>query len=233
MIETPPLLRINADRLRPEKTQIDAFTAVPTGFVVDAMFGSGALSSKIRPIGEGRDIKCISHGVALTVACGAADVLATFAVLRFVQPGDFVVAAFDNHQGCAAAGDRIIGMLKNNGVTAFMTDGPVRDYAGIIDIGLPVWCTGLTPASPYMSGPGAVGFPVQVGGQQISTGDIIVADTDGVVVVPFKRINEVIEKLDNIKVLESDLDAKVANGLKIPRWVEDILDSDQSQFTDN
>ena len=231
MIETPPLVRIHEKMRRPEQKQIEAFSGVPTGFVVDAMFGGGALSSKIRPIGEGRDVKCVSHGPAITAHCGAADVLATFAALRFLQPGDIVVAAFDNHQGCAAAGDRLIGMVKNSGASGFVTDGPVRDYAGIVDVGLPVWCTGLTPASPFMSGPGTVGFPVQIGEQQISMGDMIVADIDGVVVVPFHRIDEVINKLDEIKVLERELDVQVAKGLKIPEWVESILDSDQTQFS--
>jgi regulator of RNase E activity RraA len=229
MIETPPLVRIHEKMRRPGQKQIDAFSGIPTGFVVDAMLGGGALSSKIRPIGEGRDIRCVSHGPAMTAHCGAADVLATFAALRFLRPGDIVIAAFDNHQGCAAAGDRLIGMMKNNGAAGFVTDGPVRDYVGITDVGLPVWCTGLTPASPFMSGPGTVGFPVQIGEQQISTGDMIVADIDGVVVVPFHRIDEVINKLDEIKVLERELDVKVAKGLKIPEWVETILDSSQTQ----
>jgi regulator of RNase E activity RraA len=72
---------------------------------------------------------------------------------------------------------------------------------------------------------------VQIGEQQISTGDMIVADIDGVVVVPFHRIDEVINKLDEIKVLERELDVQVAKGLKIPEWVESILDSDQTQFS--
>ena len=195
---------------------------------MDALLGGGALSSSIQPIGGGRDLHCVAAGPALTADCGAADVLATFASLKFIKPGDVVVSAFAAHTGCAAAGDRLVGMMKNNGAAGFVTDGPVRDYEGIVPVGLPVWCAGLTPASPHVSGPGSVGFPIQIGGQEIETGDIIVADRDGVVAVPFERIDEVIQKLAHISELEKSLDAEVAQGLKVPNWVEEYLASDKT-----
>lgn len=228
MIEAPPSLTIKTPMRRPTEAQIAAFKDVPTGFVVDAMMGSGAMSSHIQQIGGGRDMICKASGPALTADCGAADVLATFAALKYVQSGDIVVAAFANHQGCAAAGDRLAGMMKNNGVTGFVTDGPARDYEGIVAVGLPIWCTGLTPATPHMSGPGAVGLPIQIGGQEVETGDMIVADQDGVVVVPFERLDNVIAKLPEIFALEKALDADVAAGLKLPGWIEDVLNSDRT-----
>ena len=213
---------------RPSDAQIAAFQGVPSGFVVDALFGGGALSFEIQPIGGGRDLRCVAAGPALTADCGAADVLATFAALNFIQGGEVVVSAFAAHSGCAAAGDRLIGMMKNNGAAGFITDGPVRDYEGIVPVGLPVWCAGLTPASPHMTGPGSVGFPVQIGGQEIETGDMIVADQDGVVAVPYERLDEVIRNLERIKEMEEALDAEVAGGLKIPVWVEEFLESDKT-----
>lgn len=228
MIEAPPTLTIRTAFRRPTDAQISAFQGIPSGFVVDALLGGGALTSNIQPIGGGRDLHCVAAGPALTVDCGAADVLATFAALKFIKPGDVVVSAFAAHTGCAAAGDRLVGMMKNNDAAGFVTDGPVRDYEGIVPVGLPVWCVGLTPASPHMSGPGSVGFPIQVGGQEIETGDIIVADRDGVVVVPFERIDEMIQKLAHISELEKALDAEVAQGLKIPNWVEEYLASDKA-----
>jgi len=228
MIEAPPGLMIKATFRRPTETQIAAFQGVPSGFVVDAQFGGGALSSRIQPIGAGRDLHCVAAGPALTADCGPADVLATFAALKFIREGDIVVSAFAAHTGCAAAGDRVIGMMKNCGAAGFVTDGPVRDYQGIVPVGLPVWCCGLTPASPYMSGPGAVGFPVQIGGQEVETGDMIIADQDGVVVVPFERLDDVIANLARISDMEQTLDKQVAEGLKVPAWVEEYLASEKS-----
>ena len=228
MIEAPPTLTIKTSIRRPTDAQIAAFQGVPSGFVVDALLGGGALSSSIQPIGGGRDLRCVAAGPALTADCGAADVLATFAALKFIEGGEVVVSAFAAHTGCAAAGDRLIGMMKNNGAVGFVTDGPVRDYQGIVPVGLPVWCSGLTPASPHMTGPGSVGFPVQIGGQEIETGDMIVADHDGVVVVPFERLGDVIQRLARITELEKSLDAEVTAGLKIPNWVEAYLASDKT-----
>lgn len=228
MIEPLPALTIKGSLRRPTDAQVAAFQGVPTGFVVDALNGGGALSSTIQSIGGGRDIHCVAAGPALTADCGAADVLATFAALKFIKGGEILVSAFAAHTGCAAAGDRLIGMMKNNGAVGFVTDGPVRDYQGIVPVGLPVWCSGLTPASPHMSGPGSVGFPIQIGGQEVETGDMIVADQDGVVVVPFERLDEVIKSLERISKLEASLDAEVAAGLKIPGWVEEFLASDKT-----
>jgi hypothetical protein len=75
-------------------------------------------------------------------------------------------------------------MLKNRGVLAFVTDGLVRDLPGLLAVGLPVYCAGLTPNSPVRNGPGTVGLPVVVGGVHVEAGDIVVADQDGVVIVP-------------------------------------------------
>jgi len=231
MIEEPPILTIKRTMRRPTGAQIAAFQGVPTGFVADALCG-GVLSREIQPIGDGRDIDCVAAGPALTADCGPADILATAAALSFIRPGDVVVAAASGHQGCATIGDRVAGMMKNGGAAGYVSDGPVRDYAGIVATGLPVWCTGLTPASPYTKGPGWVGFPVQLGGQTVETGDMIVADRDGVVVVPFERIDEVIALVARIAGIEAEMDAKVAAGQKVSPKVADLLDSDQVRYVD-
>lgn len=232
MIEDPPLLTIARTMRRPSAAQISAFQGIPTGFVVDAMNGGGALSSNIQPIGAGRDLHCVAAGPALTADCGPADILATLAALKFIQPGDVVVAAFAGHQGCAAAGDRVTGMMKNNGAAGFVTDGPMRDYIGVVEVGLPAWCTGLSPASPFSNGPGSVGLPIQIGGLEVETGDMIAADRDGVVVVPFEKIDEVIARLEVVSALEADLDAEVAGGLKLPSSIAELLAGDKIKYVD-
>ena len=232
MIEEPPLLTIRRAAHRPTDAQIAAFQNVPTSFVVDAMYGAGALSSAIQPIGGGLDIDCRAAGPALTVENGPGDILAALAALGSIRTGDIVLSSCEAYQGCASAGDRVIGMTKNNGAAGFITDGPVRDYAGIVGVGLPVWCTGLTPGSPFAKGPGKVGFPIRIGGQQVDTGDMIVADRDGVVVVPFAQIDAVIDMLGRVSELETALDAEVADGLRLPDSISQLLASDQVKFTD-
>jgi len=91
MIEEPSALTVQKHWQRPSKAQIDALQGVPTGFVADALGGSGALSIDIKPIGDGRDLNCVLAGPAITANNAPADILATLAALQFVQPGDVLV----------------------------------------------------------------------------------------------------------------------------------------------
>ncbi|MEM9795425.1 MAG: RraA family protein [Pseudomonadota bacterium] len=140
------------------------------------------------------------------------DILGTLAAIQFAMPGDVVVAQAHGHRGCASGGDRVMGMLKNRGAAGFVTDGPLRDMDGLEAVGLPCWCTGLTPNSPVKSGPGSVGLPVDVGGQRVAQGDVVVADRDGVVIVPFEELDAVIAAVGKVAEAEARLDAEVANG---------------------
>ena len=115
----------------------------------------------------------------------------------------------------------------------FVTDGPMRDYAGLVEVGLPAWCTGLTPASPFTKGPATVGLPINIGGQRVESGDIIVADRDGVVVVSHSKIDLVINRLFQVADLENSLDKDVRKGLKIPNPVKEMILDDNVKFVDD
>lgn len=228
MLEEPALIRKARDLPRPTDAQIAAFQGVPTGFVADAMDGIGGLVGAIAPIGFGRDLHCVAAGPAITADNAPGDVLATLAVLNFIRPGDVVIAPVCGWQGCAAAGDRVMGMMRNAGAAGYVTDGPMRDYDGIVAAGLPAWCTGLNPNSPVTTGPAQIGTPVQIGGRTVATGDMVVADRDGVVIVPLDRIDAVIDRLDRVKTLEAALDAEVARGVSRFDHVTELLASDRT-----
>jgi 4-hydroxy-4-methyl-2-oxoglutarate aldolase len=234
MIENPPLIQIKkkSSRKKPSQEQIDGFKNIPTGFICDALNGYAALDPSIKPLSiPGKKVKQIV-GPALTVFSGAADVLGMAIALSEIQPGDIVVNGVSGFQGTAAVGDRIAGMIKNNGGVGLVTDGPMRDLDGIIETGLDCFCTGLNPNSPFNSGPAKIGFPINIGGTTVSSGDIIVADSDGVTVVPFDKIDEVLEKLDRIIEVENAMDKQVSEGLKISQKALDYLNSDQVVYFD-
>ena len=108
-----------------------------------------------------------------------------------------------------------------------VTDGMVRDLAGILGVGLPVYCAGLTPNSPVRNGPGTVGLPVVRGRRHDRSGDILLGDNDGVVVIPRSEAAEVIKLLPGIRAAEASLEAKVKAGLEVPDFIQSILDSDR------
>ena len=216
MIEDAPKIRVANTFRRPRPDQIAAMQGVPTGFVVDALGGGGGLDYRIKPVVPAQAAFC---GVALTCDAGPADNLAVFAALRLLQPGDVLAAATGGHAGCAVAGDLLLGMARNCGAVAFVTDGCVRDIPGLREVGLPCFALGVTPNSPAREGPGTVGFPLVLAGAAIATGDILVGDQDGVVVVPFERIDEVLVRLDAVRTAEAELDAKVKAGLRLPPFL--------------
>lgn len=223
MIEEPPILTIRKGFARPTPKQITAFQGVPTGFVCDAMGGQGALSCAIQPIGGGRDIACNAVGPALVADNGPAEILATMAALHCLEPGDIVVSAVHGHRNCSASGDQFCGMLRNKGAAGFVTDGQMRDYDGITEVGMPVWCDGLSPNSPYSNGPARVGFGAVVGGCRIESGDLIVADRNGVVVVPFSEIDTVAAKVVEVAALEQALEDKVKSGFCGAPVIEEMI----------
>jgi len=232
MIEEPPKLIIRRAFPRPTQAQIDAFARVQTGFLCDAMGGSGAMAPVIQPMGGGGDLPPHAHGPAVVADNGPAEYLATMGAMHICQPGDIIVAAVAGHMGAGVAGDQICGIMRNCGCAAFVTDGPVRDHDGIVAAGLPVWCAGLSPNSPFSNGPGRAGFGAVVGGRQVDSGDMVVADRDGVVVVPFAQIDAVIAQLDAIRGLEAELEAKVKAGLSDMGRISAMLENGSAVFVD-
>jgi 4-hydroxy-4-methyl-2-oxoglutarate aldolase len=181
----------------------------PTSFIVDAMNGTGALDWRIKPL-VGRSLV----GVALTCDCGPLDNLAFLAALAESRPGDALVVATGGYVGAAVTGDLLLGVARNRGAVGFDTDGLVRDLDDLETIGLPVFAMGVTPNSPQRRGPGSVGLPVVCGGVSIASGDLVVGDRDGVVVVPRARIAETLDSLERVKAIEAATLERVRAGLK-------------------
>ena len=227
MIKDPPLLKVRKEFPRPSAKLLAAFTGAMTGHVVDAMDGGGALDSAIRPLGEKPFSLC---GVALTCDAGPSDNLALFGALHVAKPGDILIAATGSYRHAALTGDLLAAMARNCGVQGLVTDGVVRDAKGILATGLAVYCTGLSPNSPARQGPGTVGLPIVIGGINVSSGDIVVADEDGVVVIPLSRAEEVASKLQTVREAEADLEAKVKAGLRLPSFITDIMQSSKIEY---
>ncbi len=206
--ETPPLVFAPAGE-RPPAALVERLRGAPTSFVVDAMGGAGALDWRIKPI-VGRSLL----GVALTCDCGAGDNLALIAAVAEAEPGDVLVAATGGFAGAAVTGDLLIGVARNRGVVGFVTDGVVRDLDELEALGLPVFAMGVTPNSPGKRGPGAVGLPIVCGGAAIASGDVIVGDRDGVVVIPRAHLSATLANLERVKAAEAAMLERVRGGLR-------------------
>ncbi len=208
MIEQPPPLVFAPSVERPSAELIEPFRNASTSFVVDAMGGSGALDWRIRPI-----VGTSLFGVALTCDCGPNDNLALIAAVARAEPGDVLVAATNGYAGAAVTGDLLIGVARNRGVAGLVTDGLVRDLADLEALNVPIYAMGASPNSPGKRGPGAVGLPIVCGGRAIASGDLIIGDRDGVVVVPRALLGETRAQLAKVRAAEAAMLERVRGGL--------------------
>jgi 4-hydroxy-4-methyl-2-oxoglutarate aldolase len=209
MIEEPLPLVFAPPAERPPAELVERFRGAPTSFIVDAMNGTGALDWRIKLL-VGRSLV----GVALTCDCGPIDNLAFLAALAECRPGDVLAVATGGYVGAAVTGDLLLGVARNRGAAGFVTDGLVRDLEDLETIGLPVFAMGVTPNSPQRRGPGSVGLPIVCGGVSIASGDVVVGDRDGVVIVPRARIADTLKSLEQVKAIEAATLERVRGGLK-------------------
>lgn len=207
---------------------VDAFRAIPTGVVVDAMGRRGALDHRIRPLTEAHRF-C---GVALTVWTVPRDNLAPYAALKFARPGDVLVVVTGGGTEASVFGDLALGMARNCGVAAVVTDGLVRDIDGLNRVGVPVFACGLSPNSPFKNGPGEIGGTVTLGGVAVSAGDIVLGDRDGVVVVSHDRAGSALEGTKTVLAKESQIENAIAGGLKLPAWLDSALAEKGAEYLD-
>jgi 4-hydroxy-4-methyl-2-oxoglutarate aldolase len=214
MIGDPVMLTIRRNIQRPSKALLKSFDGMPTGFVTDAYNGKGCLDFEIKPLMPAMAF----HGPAITAYCGPMDNLAAMAILDFAKKGDVIVIATNGDDTAATIGDLWAFWAKKIGVAAIVCDGLVRDVAGLLKVGIPIFARGIKPNSAFKHGPGEVNMDVTCGGVAIGPGDIIVGDRDGVVAVPLAQAEQVAAQLEMVKKKESEAEARVKGGEKLKFW---------------
>jgi 4-hydroxy-4-methyl-2-oxoglutarate aldolase len=229
MIEDPPLLVVKRTFPRPPASKLARLKGAQTAHVVDAMDGRGALDAAIKAVDPERSAFI---GTALTVETGPSDNLAIVAALSIAKPGDVIVAASDGFRDAAVVGDIVCAMGRNAGLAALVIDGMARDLVGIKGVGLPVFSRGITPNSCVKTGPGRIGFPIVAGGVAIQSGDVLVGDLDGAVVIPEAQLDAVIRRVDTIRKAEAAVLAKVAKGLTHMDAIAALMKSDKVKWVE-
>ena len=207
---------------------MEAFSGFPTGYFADIQGRRGALGGGIRPMFASAPIV----GSAVTVKTVPDDNLAPYVALSMLQPGDVVVIATGNWTNSAVIGDLIVGMFKNAGVVAVVTDGAVRDVEGLEKVGIPIYACGLTPNSPQKNGPGEIGGEISIGGVVVRSGDLVVGDRDGIVVVPQDRLAGAVEAVRAVKAKEAAIEEAIAAGVARPDWLDGFLAGDRVAYID-
>jgi 4-hydroxy-4-methyl-2-oxoglutarate aldolase len=186
------------DLVRPEQHLIDAFREVlreysPSCLVTDARRRVGAIGGLL-PVKPEQKIA----GPALTVNLSVDCLVDCMPVLTRAQPGDVIVLACHGAMQTAMWGGLMSTLSQKAGIAAGIVDGAIRDVDEIRDLAFPVWYRGTVPrpsptAVHNRTEPVQVNVPVVIGGQLIEAGDIVVADENGIAVVPSASAEEVLE----------------------------------------
>src|ERR1700723_3334885 len=143
--------------------------------------------------------------------------ISTRAAIEAMPPGCIAVVDAMGITDAGIFGDILCARMKLRGVAALVTDGVVRDVAGVLDTGLPVWCKGAA-APPSVAGLTFVNWqePIGCGGVAVFPDDVIVVDEDGAVVIPRALLNEVVEAAAEQEKLEAWIMDEVKAGTPLP-----------------
>src|SRR5580698_5705360 len=143
--------------------------------------------------------------------------ISTRAAIEAMPPGCIAVVDAMGFTDAGIFGDILVGRMKMRGVAGLVTDGVVRDLAGVLHTGLPVWCKGAAaPAS--IAGLTFVAWqqPIGCGSVAIFPDDIIVCDDDGAVVIPQAMLNDVLPAAIEQERFEAWIVAEVQSGVALP-----------------
>jgi len=132
-------------------------------------------------------------GPARTVRCAQGDILMVHVAMDRLEAGDVLVLTMPSPEPVALLGELLATQAKVKGAAAVLIDAAVRDTEDLRELGLPVWARWIRVQSANRAEAGAIDEPVQMGGAQIESGDAVVLDSDGAVVVTSQRIDDVLD----------------------------------------
>lgn len=160
-------------------------------------------------------------GSALTVKARAGDNLFLHQALDMAQPGDIIVVSNDEDQTRSLMGEIMFTYAKyQRKLGGLVLDGPIRDVDAVRQMDLPVYANGSTPGGPHKEGPGEINVPIACGGVSVNPGDIIVADADGIIVIPLKDAPAVLEAAKKFHQQDEAKVEAAKNGTSKPMpWV--------------
>ena len=194
---------------RADAKAIETFEKLGTSTVHEAYGRYGLMKPYIRPIWAGATIA----GPAVTILAQPGDNWMLHVAIEQCKPGDIVVlgCTADNTDGMI--GDLIATSLKARGVKGVIIDAGCRDVAALKEMGFPIWSRAISSKGTVKATLGSVNIPVVCAGVNVEPGDAVVADDDGVVVIPRKDCADVAAKAQKRFDDEDAKRQKLASGV--------------------
>jgi len=196
------------DFRRLSKSELAAWAGAEAAAVSDCLGRAQAMDGGIAPLSHEMHVV----GQARTVRCTVGDNSALHAALNLVEHGDVLVVDAGGFLGKAVWGGLMTQAAQRKGIAGLVIDGAIRDRAEIMDLGYPCFARGAVPSGPHKNFGGEIDGPIACGGVAVHAGDLVVADADGVTVVPLSQTSDVLVAFHVLKEKEARAVAALDTG---------------------
>jgi regulator of RNase E activity RraA len=211
------LPRDAADVLRSVSTATITTVLLKKGLRNVWMRGTAPASPQPRVVGPAFTLRFVPAREDLATPASWASPISTRAAIEAMPEGAVAVADAMGIVDAGIFGDILTARMARRGVAALVTDGVVRDIEGVRASGLPIWCRGAA-APPSVAGLTFVGWqePIGCGGVAVFPDDVIVADSDGAVVIPAAFLDQVLAEAPEQERLEAWIMDEIGRGVPLP-----------------